>query len=232
MEAGREHESTDRDVEVEFLCLLANANPAQVSEFFARHPDGIERLKRVRDAYDAFAPALAAWAARQPSMETGIDPGDSAEGNPSRSGSIDGPDIPGFRLIRRIGEGGMGVVYHAEKLSPRRSVALKVIHVGADSAAKERAMREIQAMASIASPGIVTLYTDEEIGADMVVRPRRACQDRRRPSGLQPGAREGGGPEAFLWSGPGHGAWQPEGRERPRARSDPETVSEAQAFGR
>ena len=36
-----------------------------------------------------------------------------------------------FRLVRRLGEGGMGVVYEAEQQHPRRPVALEVIHGGA-----------------------------------------------------------------------------------------------------
>ena len=47
------------------------------------------------------------------------------------AGSIIGP----YKLLHRIGEGGMGVVYMAEQTSPiRRKVAVKIIKPGMDSA--------------------------------------------------------------------------------------------------
>ena len=39
--------------------------------------------------------------------------------------------IGDFRLVRKLGEGGMGVVYEAEQQHPHRPVALKVIRGGA-----------------------------------------------------------------------------------------------------
>jgi serine/threonine protein kinase len=48
----------------------------------------------------------------------------------SEGNTIIGP----YRLIRQLGEGGMGVVYHAQQLQPiRRDVALKIIKPGMDS---------------------------------------------------------------------------------------------------
>ncbi len=45
-----------------------------------------------------------------------------------------GSEIGPYRLLRRIGEGGMGVVYEAEQTSPvQRRVALKVIKPGMDT---------------------------------------------------------------------------------------------------
>ncbi|PAY20411.1 hypothetical protein CKO51_06125 [Rhodopirellula sp. SM50] len=60
------------------------------------------------------------------------------------------PSIPSYRLVRVIGEGGMGTVYLAEQLSPvRREVAVKVIKPGMDSEeviARFRAERQALAM--------------------------------------------------------------------------------------
>jgi serine/threonine protein kinase len=45
-----------------------------------------------------------------------------------------GTVIGSYKLVRQIGEGGMGVVYHAHQLQPiRRDVALKIIKPGMDS---------------------------------------------------------------------------------------------------
>ena len=47
------------------------------------------------------------------------------------------PDRIGqFKIVGKIGEGGMGTVYEAEQESPRRTVALKVIRAGLASSAQ------------------------------------------------------------------------------------------------
>jgi serine/threonine protein kinase/Tfp pilus assembly protein PilF len=65
-----------------------------------------------------------------------------------------------FRVIRKLGEGGMGVVYEAEQLHPRRPVALKVIRGGAflDEHAVRLFQREGQALARLKHPGIAAIY--------------------------------------------------------------------------
>ena len=45
-------------------------------------------------------------------------------------GSQRRPTITGYRIVRRLGEGGMGVVFEAEQQQPRRPVALKVVRGG------------------------------------------------------------------------------------------------------
>jgi len=66
-----------------------------------------------------------------------------------------------FHLRRRIGQGGMGVVYLADDPALGRQVALKVLRpeqVHFDSA-RERFRREALSVARLAHPGIVPLYT-------------------------------------------------------------------------
>ena len=48
------------------------------------------------------------------------------------------PVIGGFRILRRLGVGGMGVVYEAEQMSPARRVALKLVRLGLASEANLR----------------------------------------------------------------------------------------------
>jgi hypothetical protein len=63
-----------------------------------------------------------------------------------------------FRVLERIGSGGMGTVYRAFDERLQRQVAIKEIQV----ADKRRALREAQAAARLNHPSIVTLY---EIGS-------------------------------------------------------------------
>jgi len=68
--------------------------------------------------------------------------------------------IPGFRLLQKLGEGGMGEVHEAEQLEPvRRRVALKLIKRGMES--KEVLARfdsERQALALMSHPNIAQVY--------------------------------------------------------------------------
>jgi tetratricopeptide (TPR) repeat protein len=64
-----------------------------------------------------------------------------------------------YRIIRLLGEGGMGTVYEAEQEQPRRLVALKIIKPG--WAAGQRLWRfeqEAQALGRLQHPGIAQIY--------------------------------------------------------------------------
>jgi len=68
--------------------------------------------------------------------------------------------IGGYRIVRLIGAGGMGVVYEAEQQSPRRAVALKVIRGGpfADQQWQRLFQREVQSLARLKHPAIAAIY--------------------------------------------------------------------------
>jgi predicted Ser/Thr protein kinase len=64
-----------------------------------------------------------------------------------------------YRIIRLLGEGGMGAVYEAEQDHPRRLVALKVIKPGlAGPEMLHRFERESQALGRLQHPGIAQIY--------------------------------------------------------------------------
>ena len=64
-----------------------------------------------------------------------------------------------YRVIRLLGEGGMGTVYEAEQEDPRRIVALKVIRPGLATAERLRRFRhESQALGRLQHPGIAQIY--------------------------------------------------------------------------
>ena len=64
-----------------------------------------------------------------------------------------------YRIVRLIGEGGMGAVYEAEQDQPRRTVALKVIKPGlAGPELLRRFAQEAQALGRLQHPGIAQIY--------------------------------------------------------------------------
>ena len=74
-----------------------------------------------------------------------------------------GQTLGHYRVIKKIGEGGMGAVYEAEDLSLQRKVALKFLpaELAADPAAKRRLLTEARAASRLNHPNIATVY---EIG--------------------------------------------------------------------
>ena len=64
-----------------------------------------------------------------------------------------------YRIVRIIGEGGMGAVYEAEQELPRRTVALKVIKPGlASPQMLRRFEQESQALGRLQHTGIAQIY--------------------------------------------------------------------------
>jgi len=79
-------------------------------------------------------------------------------GGPSHPSAVD-VHIGRYRIIRILGEGGMGTVYEAEQDQPRRSVALKVIKGSlAGPALLQRFEAESQALGRLHHPGIAQIY--------------------------------------------------------------------------
>ncbi len=96
------------------------------------------------------------------------------EGGPTRTLKVEtsriaaGQVLAGkYRVIREIGRGGMGVVYEAEDLRLKRTVALKFLPPGltADPEARERFVHEARTASGLDHPNICTIHEIDETEA-------------------------------------------------------------------
>ena len=74
-----------------------------------------------------------------------------------------GDELLQYRLVRKLGEGGMGVVFEAEDIQLQRTVAIKVLQpsISEDVEMRERFLREARAASAIDHPNLCTIYTIE-----------------------------------------------------------------------
>jgi serine/threonine protein kinase len=146
MSSSAEHEEPQRDpVEDMVFLYLEERDAGLVSSYdeFARRHSSTGAV--VRDRILALERA-------------GMIGGEAESTFPERLGN--------FRLIERLGGGGMGVVYVAEEISLGRRVALKVIRPEQIffGHAKERFRREVESIAKLSHPGIVQIFSFAEDG--------------------------------------------------------------------
>ncbi|HEX8875942.1 MAG TPA: serine/threonine-protein kinase, partial [Phycisphaerales bacterium] len=129
--------------EVEALFNLAgDENPILDSPEYAPHRLALDRLH-------------AAIASKSDSSESPTSAFDKGRDLQAPLPQAIGP----YRVVRLIGEGGMGLVYEAEQPSPKRRVAIKVIARGvATRAMLARFRNEAQVLGQLKHPGIAQIF--------------------------------------------------------------------------
>ena len=78
----------------------------------------------------------------------------------SEGGMLVNKQIGGYKLVRRIGEGGMGEVYLAEQLTMHRTVALKILHNkwADDEEFRKRFLLEARAAGKLSHQNLIQVY--------------------------------------------------------------------------
>ncbi len=94
-------------------------------------------------------------------------------GNDERRGEeviAPGAELGRYQVLRRVGEGGMGVVYEARDRELGRTVAIKLLRrAGAGAGHRARLVREAQTMAKLAHENLVPVFDVGELAGDLFV---------------------------------------------------------------
>jgi serine/threonine protein kinase len=82
-----------------------------------------------------------------------------------------GQTVSHYRILEKLGEGGMGIVYRAEDLKLKRTVAIKFLtpHLTNEREAKTRFIREAQAASALDHPHISTVHEIDEVDGQMFI---------------------------------------------------------------
>ena len=144
-EANEPEQPSAEDLEdLVFECLESEDSEAALQRACQERPEIAERLR------SAFG-RLSEW-------------GFLGEG-PGRKSPEPGKRFGSFRILRRLGSGGMGVVYLAEEEGLGRRVALKLLRVEQllTEGARRRFEREVQVILRLNHPGIVAVHQVGEV---------------------------------------------------------------------
>ena len=108
-----------------------------------------------------------------------------------------GKNILHYKILEKLGEGGMGVVYLAEDSKLKRQVAIKFLphHIAANSDERKRFEIEAQAAAALNHPNIATIHaieeTDDDLFLVMEYIPGKHLKDAIKDPSVSPLAKEG-----------------------------------------
>ncbi|MBI3410521.1 MAG: serine/threonine protein kinase [Planctomycetes bacterium] len=135
----------------QYLNALEAGRKPKRSEFVARFPELSGKLETYLDALDLVHGA-------DPALSVCVAVGDADK--PSEEEPLPPEPLGDFRIVRRIGRGGMGTVYEAIQLSLGRRVALKTLPFAAalDANHLQRFKNEARAASQLHHTNIVPVY--------------------------------------------------------------------------
>jgi serine/threonine protein kinase len=149
----------------DFLTRMDAGETPDPEEYLRRYPDCAGQLREFFDDLDFANAKLGRREIPLPFEGSANDSGRGIQTLEEGSPDSELPHIRGFRLFQELGRGSQGMVYRAEQLSTKRTVALKVIREGAfaSDAERHRFENEVELSSRLAHPSIIRIY---ECGRD------------------------------------------------------------------
>ena len=139
------------------------------------HPPLEEYLRRFPQLGDALGQVFSSTCQNQQPARSDSDMLASTVAGPTEENGPSGrpayaPTLPGFEMLEKLGESGMGVVYKARDLRLNQLRAIKFIRAAvADAATQERFGREAKAAARMDHPGVVRIHAMGEHQGELFI---------------------------------------------------------------
>src|SRR5262245_50468482 len=142
------------DLLLEWQEARERGRPCAAEQLCAGHP---EVLEQVRERIAALEAMHALLRLDQPPLPRPRAPHPPTGGS---AGPGELPQVPGYEVLARLGEGGMGTVYRARQPRLQRQVAIKMVRAGRHARADQldRFRSEAEAVARLRHPHVIQIY--------------------------------------------------------------------------